>query len=234
MMKGVTETTSAQVFAQMSAYIAERNSRDALFPEAVREGLSHAHVEAEENGLRAPSAVVGTLLATLAACGGASGHSQGAVCVTPAAGVVGLHILRGLPEKATLTCIEPEAALQNSAKQALKLGGHSPSRARFLTARPLDVMGRLAADSYQLIYADVSPLELTAFAERAWPLLTAGGTLVFADSLLDGTLADASRRDRDTEAARAADDYVDTLAADQGAVVTRLPLDGGLTLVTKR
>lgn len=230
MMRCVTETA----FAQMSAYIAERNSRDALFPGAVREGLSHAHVEAEENGLRAPSAMVGTLLATLAAGGGASGHSQGAVCVTPAAGVVGLHILRGLPDKATLTCIEPEAALQNSAKQAFKLGGHSPSRARFLTARPLDVMGRLAADSYQLIYADVAPLELTAFAERAWPLLTAGGTLVFADSLLDGTLADASRRDRDTEAARAAEDYVDTLAADHGAVVTRLPLDGGLTLVTKR
>lgn len=229
MMSHVTETA----FAQMTAYIAERQGAEALLPEAQRAALAQASQEAAENGLRAPSAIVGSLLSTLAAAS-ASGASQGAVCVTPAAGMVGLHILRGLPEKSTLTCIEPEAALQSAAKEAFKQGGYTGSRARFLTARPLDVLGRLAADSYQLIYADVSPREATAFAERAWPLLTAGGTLVFADSLLDGTLADTSRRDRETDAARAAEDYVDTLAAEHGAVVTRLPLDGGLTLVTKR
>lgn len=229
MMWGVTETA----FSQMSAYILQRSSDDALLDEKLREGLRHAHVEAEENGLRAPSAAAGALLSTLAASG--CGHaSQGAVCVSPAAGVAGLHILRGLPEKSTLTCIEPEAALQNSAKAAFKLGGYASSRARFLTARPLDVMGRLAADSYQLIYADVAPLELKALLAHAWPLLTQGGTLVIADSLLDGTIGDPSRRDRETEAARAADAAVDALAEDEGAVVTRLPLDGGVTLVTKR
>lgn len=229
MMWGVTETA----FSQMSAYILQRSSDDALLDEKLREGLRHAHIEAEENGLRAPSAVTGALLSTLAASG--CGHaSQGAVCVSPAAGVAGLHILRGLPEKSTLTCIEPEAALQNSAKAAFNLGGYASSRARFLTARPLDVMGRLAADSYQLIYADVAPLELKALLAHAWPLLTQGGTLAIADSLLDGTIGDPSRRDRETEAARAADAATDALAEDEGAVVTRLPLDGGVTLVTKR
>ena len=180
--------------------------------------------------MRAPSIVVGSLLQTLAGTTG----TQGAVAVTPAAGVVGLHLLAGLPEKATLTCIEPDAALQAGAKDAFKLAGHGASRTRFLTARPLDVMGRLAAQAYQLIYLDVAPRELQAVLELAWPLLSQGGMIVVADSLLDGTLADPSRRDRDTDAARAADDYVETLAADHGALVARLPLDGGLTLITKR
>ena len=48
--------------------------------------------------------------------------------------------------------------------------------------------------------------------------------------MLDGTLADASRTDRDTAAAREADEYLREL---EGASVTRLPLGSGLTLVTK-
>ena len=116
----------------------------------------------------------------------------------------------------------------------MRAAGYAPSRVRFLTARPLDVMGRLANDAYQVIYADVSPVELGAIIDAAWPLLTPGGTLVLAGSLLDGTVADATRRDRETAAAREADDYAETFAAEHGGVVTRLPLDGGLTLVTKR
>ena len=119
---------------------------EALLPEAQRAALAQASQEAAENGLRAPSAIVGSLLSTLAAAS-ASGASQGAVCVTPAAGVVGLHILRGLPEKSTLTCIEPEAALQSAAKEAFKQGGYTGSRARFLTARPLDVLGRVLPEA---------------------------------------------------------------------------------------
>lgn len=230
MLVSVTETA----FTHMSAYIANRLSGGGQYPEPFAAGLDHALEEAEENGVRAPSAVVGTLLTTLAAAHAAGTQSQGAVAVTPAAGVVGLHILRGLPDKATLTCIEPEAALQSEAKAAFKLAGYPTSRARFLTARPLEVMRRLANGAYQLVYADVAPLELGALIDVAWPLLTPGGTLVIADSLLDGTVADPSRRDRTTDAAREADVRVDALAAETGAVVTRLPLDGGLTLVTKR
>ena len=207
----------------MTSYITDRlaDADDALHA---------AHVEADENGLRAPSLIVGSLLQTLAGTTG----TQGAVAVTPAAGVVGLHLLAGLPEKATLTCIEPDAALQAAAKESFKQAGHATSRARFLTARPLDVMGRLAAEAYRLIYIDVAPRELKAVVELAWPLIGSGGLLVVADSLLDGTLTDPSRRDRDTEAAREADDYVESLASQHGALVSRLPLDGGLTLITKR
>ncbi|WJY97300.1 O-methyltransferase [Corynebacterium fournieri] len=225
---------SETAFTQLSTYIDAR--RDHL-PEALNEALQRAREDAAENGVPTPSHVVGDLLSVLAAGGadgtGGTGGTQGAVAVTPAAGVAGLHILAGLRDKATLTCIEPEAALQAGAKESFRAAGFAPSRVRFLTSRPLDVMGRLATGAYQLIYADVSAVELRPLIDAAWPLLAPSGTLVIAGSLLDGTVADTTRRDRDTEAARDADAYVDTLALD-GAAVARLPLDGGLTLLTKR
>lgn len=223
MIAGVSETA----FTQLSTYIAARQDH---VSEAVSDALRQAREEAEENGVATPSAVVGDLLTVLAA---GSEASQGAVAVTPAASVAGLHILAGLREKATLTCIEPEAALQAGAKGAFRAAGFAPSRVRFLTSRPLDVMGRLATGAYQLIFADVAAVELRPLIDAAWPLLAPGGTLVLAGSLLDGTVADTTRRDRETEAAREADALVDTLALD-GAAIARLPLDGGLTLVTKR
>ena len=223
MIARVSETA----FSQLSTYITAR--RDHV-PEAVADALRQAREDAEENGVPTPSPLVGDLLTVLAA---GSQASQGAVAVTPAAGVAGLHILAGLREKATLTCIEPEAALQAGANEAFRAAGFAPSRVRFLTSRPLEVMGRLATGAYQLIYADVAAVQLRPLIDAAWPLLAPGGTLVIAGSLLDGTVADPTRRDRETEAAREADAFVDTLALDDAALA-RLPLDGGLTLITKR
>lgn len=224
MMANVSETA----FTQLTSYI---DTREDHLSEQLREGLRMSREEAAENGVPQPSRAVGDLLTVLAASASAE---QGAVAVTPAAGVVGLHLLAGLPQKANLTCIEPEAALQTGARDAFRAAGFAPSRVRFLTARPLDVMGRLANGAYQLVYADVAPAEMGPLISAAWPLIAPGGTLVLAGSLLDGTVADTTRRDRETEAARGADESVDKLALDEGAAVARLPLDGGLTLITKR
>lgn len=193
------------------------------------DALAAARRDAEEFGLSVPDEMTGQLLATLAASSG-SEKSTGAVAVTPAAGVVGLYILRGLGPRATMTCIDPEVEHQTQARAVFREAGYAPSRVRFLPSRPLDVMSRLAAGSYQLVYAEVPPIELPAVLDAAWPLLAPGGTLVLADSLLDGTLTDESRRDRSTAAARETDELARNL---EGALVTRLPLGAGLTLITR-
>lgn len=214
----------------MNDYIATTSARGtATLSQEAAAALAAARSDAGEFGIAAPSHAVGGLLTTLAATGANAG--SGAVAVTPAAGVVGLHLLAGLPEKSTVTCIDPEAEHQARAKETFRAAGYSPSRARFLPSRPLEVLGRLAAESYHLIYADVEAEDFTALIDATWPLLARSGTLVIAGSLLDGTVADASRTDRTSAAARGADEYVDTL---EGAVVTRLPLDSGLTLLTRR
>ena len=192
--------------------------------------LRGARDHAEEYGLPVPDESTGQLLTTLTAASAGSTERPQAVAITPAANVVGLYLLAGMPDNGILTCIDPEAEHQRSAKTAFREADYAPSRGRFLPSRPLEVMGRLANGSYQVIYADVAALELPAIIKAAWPLLHQHGTLVLANSLLDGTLADASRTDRDTAAAREADEYLREI---EGASVTRLPLGSGLTLVTK-
>ncbi len=188
--------------------------------------LARAYQDAEEFGLDAPDVLIGQLLTTLVA----NSQAQSAIAVTPALNVAGLYMLAGLNDLGILTCIDPEAEHQRLAKLIFREAGYSPTRIRFLPSRPLDVMGRLANESYQIIYAEVSPMDLKSLIDAALPLLCPGGSLVLPDVLFDGTLADASRRDRDTIAAREADEYL--LGLDN-VHVTRLPLGSGLTIVTK-
>lgn len=216
----VTHTTDAAIAAQVNYIHATTETSQALA--AARSG-------AEEFGLASPTEITGQLLSTLAATGTDS-SSSGAVAITPAAGVVGLYILAGLGPRQTVTCIDPEAEHQTSAKEHFRAAGYAPSRARFLPSRPLDVLGRLATNAYHLVYLDVSPFDMKAAVDAAVPLLRAGGTLVLSDSLLDGTVADPTRRDRATQGARDADEHIRAL---EGVVVSRLPLSGGITLITK-
>lgn len=188
--------------------------------------LEAAREDATEFGLAIPDAMTGQFLSALAS----ASRAQGAIAVTPAASVVGLHLMDGLGDSAILSCIDPEPEHQKRAKDTFREAGYSSSRFRFLPSRPLDVMGRLATDSYQIIYGEISPLELKQFIEAALPLLSSGGVMVLADSLLDGTIADTTRKDRDTQAAREADEL---LANMDGVTVSRLPLGAGLTLVVK-
>ncbi|MDO5076504.1 O-methyltransferase [Corynebacterium sp.] len=196
----------------------------------VSPALAAARRDAEEFGVTVPDLMTGSLLSTLAS-GAATPDNASAIVVTPAAGVVGLHILAGLGEEGHLTCIDPETELQAQARTTFRHAGYRPSAVRFLPSRPLEVMNRLAADSYNFIYGEVHPTELRTFFTIAWPLLEEGGVVVLADALLDGTLGDESRRDRETLAAKEADEHFREV---EGAVVTRLPLGAGMTIISKR
>lgn len=211
----------SNAFEYLRTYVESTTETDAT--------VARGREDAAEFGLPAPDEMTGQLLTTLAATTNGDG-STGAIAITPAAGLVGLYILNGLADNTTLTCIDPESEHQRQAKALFREAGYSPSRVRFLLSRPLDVMSRLANDSYQLVFGQVSPMDLKALVDAAWPLLRRGGALVLADALLDGTIADQTRKDRDTQAARNADEYIRSI---EGAHVARLPLGAGLTVVTK-
>lgn len=211
----------------VQAYDALRNYIDSTSYES--DALASARAHAEEFSLRTPDPSIGQLLTTLAAS--AEGDKVQTIAITPASSVVGLYLFDGLSNSGIVTCIDPEVEHQSHAKSTFRDAGYSPSRVRFLPSRPLDVMSRLATNAYHVIYADVPTLDLPALVKAAWPLIASRGTLVLPDALLDATIADTSRTDRVTVAAREADEYVRSL---DDAHVTRLPLGSGLILVTKR
>lgn len=198
----------------------------------VTEALESARESAREYGVAVPDTMTGAALTSLMALTSArrDGHPA-AVIASPAAGVVGLHLAAGLGDDGVLTCIDPELEHQSLAKAAFRAAGIRPNRQRFLPSQPLEVMDRLATDSYDLVYLDVAPAILRAAQEKAWPLLRSGGALVLTGALLDGTVADSSRTDRDTVAAREADEYMLQL---DDAYVMRLPLAAGTTVLVKK
>ncbi len=218
------DSMTSPAFDALQAYIQATSS--------LSQPLADAYDHAQEFGLPAPDASFGQLLSTLAAAASnRCGEKTQAIVISPAASVVGLYLLQGLADNGILSCIDPEAEHQAHAKTVFRAAGYKPGRVRFLPARPLDVIGRLATQAYQIIYADVDVMDAQPLLSAAWPLLSQGGTLIIAHSLLDGTIGDTTRVDRATQAARDLDAYVRTELED--ALITRLPLDSGTTLITK-
>nr|WP_120491311.1 class I SAM-dependent methyltransferase [Corynebacterium lactis] len=199
---------------------------------AQSDAITRACESASEYGVAVPDAMTGSFLTAMMTLASArrDGHPA-AVIASPAAGVVGLHLAAGLADDGVLTCIDPELEHQSLAKQAFRDAGIRPNRQRFLPSSPVEVMDRLAPDSYDLVYLDVDPSMILAAQEKAWPLLRAGGVLIIPGALLDGTVEDDSRTDRDTVAARMADQQLLEL---EGATVVRLPIAAGATVLLKK
>ena len=202
------------------------------------DNLDRAQTAADEFGLLRPDAATGEFLSFLAAR--ATGSTQpSAVVMSPACGVIGLYLFAGFRGAGKepvghVTCIDPEAQHQKLAKEAFTSVGLRPTAFRFVPSAPLDGIGRLATDSYDIIVADVDPELLSAAVDNALPALRTGGVLVLLDALLDGAPGDPARTDRQTEAARAAEVHLRELV-DAGTVSTsRLPLGAGMTVITRR
>ena len=228
----------------------------------------HAALEAaEEFGLPAPDAMTGEFMEFLGARAAGNsaltGSTPTAIIMSPACGVIGLHLFRGmhsailqaqeagedLTPKTTdgmlrgsagshprahgsghITCIEPEIQHQKLARSAFQADGIPNNAYRFLPSAPLDVVSRLAQNSYDIAIVECSVEDFSTTVEATLPALRPGGILMLLDSLMDGTVRDRDRQDRQITSAREADEAIRRLP---GAAVSRLPLGAGSTLVTK-
>lgn len=198
----------------------------------VADAIAGATESAREFGIAVPDVMTGTLLTSLMQLAAARRTtSPAAVIASPAAAVVGLHLLAALDDGGVLTCIDPEIEHQSLAKKAFRDAGIRTNRQRFLPSHPREVLGRLAPGAYDLVYLDVAPSDLVSVQDQAWPLLRPGGVLIMAGALLDGTIEDPSRTDRDTQAAREADQHFLAL---EDATLLRLPLAAGMSVLIKK
>lgn len=166
-----------------------------------------ARAEAAELGARSPDALAADTLRTLARLAGA----RASVCIAQAPGVPALALLAAGGPGATVTCITDDPHHLDAARQALRAAGHPSSSARFISARPLEVVAKLADGAYDLVLADVDGSDVARVAERAATLLRPGGVLV-----LPGEHAPLPEE----------------AGLPETAHVTVLPVDAGLTVVT--
>lgn len=102
---------------------------------------------------------------------------RAAVEVGTGVGVSGLWLLPGLPPGSILTSIDIDADLQAMARQAYAAADHPPTRYRLLTGRAEVMLGRLADNSYDLMFLDVADQHGVGI-EAATRLLRANGLLI--------------------------------------------------------
>src|SRR5699024_12805852 len=68
------------------------------------------------------------------------------------AGVSGLALMRGAPEGAVLTTLDPDAEAQRAAREVFGAEGYSSSTTRLIAGRGRTVLPKLSAAAYDLLF----------------------------------------------------------------------------------
>jgi len=135
-----------------------------------------ARADAAELGAPSPDALTAESIRLIARLTGA----PAAVCLSPAPGVPALAILAaaGPDAGAVVTCITDDPHHLETARAALRSAGHPQSAARYIAARPLEVVDKLADGAYDMVVADVPDHSVGRVVSRCRLLLRDGGALI--------------------------------------------------------
>lgn len=188
--------------------------------------LVSARERAEELGAAPIPPSVGAVLSIFTQMLGA----KTVVEIGTGAGISGLWLLDGMRDDGVLTTIDTEPEHQRAAKEAFRSGGIAPSRTRLINGWALDVLPRLADDTYDLVFIDASPVDQLHFVQESVRLLRPGGVLVLHNALLGGRVPDSTKRDATTVAVRAA---ARAIAEDERLTTVLLPLGDGLICASR-
>jgi len=144
-------------------------------------------------------------------------------------GVGGLWLLSGMPSDAVLTTIDSEREHSKIAKTIFDEADIAPTRYRIITGKLIEVIGKLADNSYDLIVIRPA-LDLFDMVQESYRLLKPGGLLVIDQALSGGKVADPTQRDPESIARR---DAVKVVKEDERWAASLLPVGEGLLLANK-
>jgi predicted O-methyltransferase YrrM len=140
-------------------------------------------------------------------------------------GVSGLWVLRGMRPDGVLTSIDVEAEHQRMARTAFTDAGVAPSRVRLINGRALEVLPRLADESYDMVVVDAVKAEYADYLVEALRLLRCGGVVAFDNALRGGKVVDPTARDPESVALR---ELARAVRDDDRLVPVILPVGDGL------
>lgn len=167
------------------------------FLETEDEPLRAARARSEEADLPAVATETGALLRWLVRLCGAQTIAE----VGTGGGYSGLWLLGGAGPKAVLTTIEVDQDARGLAQRAFAEAGVN-DRVRSILGPGLQVLGKLADATYDLVFIDALKSEYPDYLEHARRLLRPGGLVVADNVLWGGHVADDTQIDDDTEGLR--------------------------------
>jgi predicted O-methyltransferase YrrM len=156
-------------------------------------------------------------------------NAKSVVEIGTGSGVGGLWLLSGMPTEAVLTTIDSEREHSKIAKTIFDEADIAPTRYRIITGKLIEVIGKLADNSYDLIVIRPA-LDLFDMVHESYRLLKSGGLLVIDQALSGGKVADPTQRDPESIARR---DAIKVVKEDERWAASLIPIGAGVLVANK-
>lgn len=184
---------------------------------------------ARKNGLEVgvidPTPAVGNFLKFATQLTGA----KSVVEIGTNSGVGGLWVLQGLPSDGVLTTIDAEREHSKIAKNVFEEADIPATKYRIITGNLIDVVGKLADNSYELIITR-DAMDLFEIVQESFRLLKSGGLLIIDQALSGGKVADTTQRDPESIARR---DAIKVIKEDAKWSASVIPIGAGILVAHK-
>jgi predicted O-methyltransferase YrrM len=199
---------------------------------AFAEGFAHedyfmqlARKNGVEVGAVDPTPAVGNFLKFATQLTGA----KSVVEIGTSSGVSGLWVLQGLSDDGVLTTIDVEREHSKIARTVFEEADIPSTKYRIITGNLIDVVGKLADNSYELIITR-DALDLFEIVQESFRLLKSGGLLIVDQALSNGKVADTTQRDPESVARR---DVIKVVKEDGRWSSSVIPIGAGILVAHK-
>ena len=199
---------------------------------AFAEGYAHedyfmqlARKNGVEVGTTDPTPAVGNFLKFATQLTGA----KSVVEIGTNSGVGGLWVLQGLPNDGVLTTIDAEREHSKIARTVFEEADIPSTKYRIITGNLIDVVGKLADNSYELIITR-DAMDLFEIVQESFRLLKSGGLLIIDQALSNGKVADSTQRDPESIARR---DAIKVIKEDARWSSSVIPIGAGILVAHK-
>ena len=187
--------------------------------------MQQARANGEEVGAADPTPGVGNFLKFAVQVS----KAKSVVEIGTGSGVGGLWLLSGMTPDGVLTTIDSEREHSKIARNIFEEADIASTRYRIITGKLIEVVGKLADSSYELIIIRPA-LDLFDMVQESYRLLKPSGLLVIDQALSGGKVADPTQRDPESIARR---DGIKVIKEDERWAASVLPIGAGVLVANK-
>lgn len=187
--------------------------------------MQQARANGEEIGTVDPTPGVGNFLKFAVRIT----KAKSVVEIGTGSGVGGLWLLSGMTPDGVLTTIDSEREHSKIARNIFEEADIASTRYRIITGKLIEVVGKLADSSYELIIIRPA-LDLFDMVQESYRLLKPNGLLVVDQALSGGKVADPTQRDPESIARR---DGIKVIKEDERWAASVLPIGAGVLVANK-
>ena len=184
-----------------------------------------ARANGQEVGASDPTAAVGNFLKFLAQLL----KAKSVVEIGTGSGVGGLWLLSGMADDGVLTTVDSEREHSKIARTIFEDADIASTKYRIITGKLIEVIGKLADNSYDLIIIRPA-LDLFDMVQESHRMLKTGGLLIIDQVLNGGKVVDPTQRDPESIARR---DVIKVVKEDERWTSTVIPIGAGILVANK-